>query len=609
MEKYLYVLNQLETSVEKGRFLPFLGSGVAGLRTYNDRDWLKVAQRLYEIRERLKINKEEPGPVMYLDSFAKSHQIDLEDDRLSFQESDLSINDQGSEGLLTDIQKNIVILGAKLVEFFGKQMETSFTSVKEISEYEIPINIKLSKNTGTTNTDESTIKRKKILIQLFDTMKSLIKYLENKGSNQDLLKGEVILEKLLIFCIRFGDPIIYEKDFSNELNDKYYDFKNRIKTIKSFLKEALNPMETLLLDELGWMEDLLWYTLRFDIPVYLTQNEMTFLLSLELSFYELRRLEMPQAAEMRKIAEDYSGSVKPLELIRDHLLFCKRAKPKFDKNQFPEPTDFHLVLAAALCDQFDQRKNDDWSEGPLPITISTNFDQELEWAFMKLKKPYIVVFPLEVNTDVTVGKEENGKNYPEIKSEKRIKWLWRQYCPPDYGEDAACTDYDCSAWEESVLFESKYLTGPIIIKLHGSPLERKPSDDIFKGAQHFIMLSEHDFLKATVFTQKNKFYPGWLESQQEAKKGDWWFLGYNINNWYERMRIYQHVSYTLKDHNSRDIRKWLINLTRDLDKGQLLDNLEFTRTVTDLDAVTVTLSGVASVKKILNEANVQLSRF
>jgi hypothetical protein len=244
--------------------------------------------------------------------------------------------------------------------------------------------------------------------------------------------------------------------------------------------------------------------------------ELTFTLSLKAKI-ALSRRELLQIAEY--IPPD------PKKELTDILSYCE--------SRIQEPSEFHQCIAAVLWLEYqyyilwksqlmtgDQKQSD----LHLPIVITTSYDRTLEKACRSLKMPYHVVFPVQV---VRRGNLD-------------VLWLFRTYTPE--GDDY--TKEEVKIIEEEWKDNTIPLAGPIVVKLHGSPLESLPIRlKEYEEVKHYVILTESEYLGATVQTQGSHFnYPGWLTSQLMAK-GDWWFMGYPIDDWFIRMRIFQHYSY------------------------------------------------------------------
>lgn len=551
VERPEVIWQRLSQSVQIETFTPFLGAGASSLRPdrLNEHPWDKVSERISLLRAYL-----DEKDRQYLDSMANTHRITL--DRSNSGQKFCPANQQ--DAALFKLQLALTRLGSKVVEVFGREMLDTRQCVSEVLDYQIPL----------SNPDD----RETILNLLFDAADAAKELCQQAACEPTglLLESEAIYERLLVLLCR-----MCPQKTDNQCSKTLKRCKAHCGEINELRRVVdLTTREVLRLDELSWLADLLWHTLRYPLPVYPTTAELAFQLSLMIRVMgdpELRRGELAQIAELQA---NYEQQVKK---IREWFEFCE--------NENRRPSDFHLSIAAALQYQFV--KNQGRNAGPLPVAFVTNYDRALEKAFEKLGLSYHVVFPLYAGW----GTESVS-----------IIWLFKTVVPP--GSPVAPGPQECTGWE-SVEDLNSPIRGPIVIKLHGSPLEPLPAArDIGcpPELQHCIVLSESSYLAAIV---GQKSYPKWIEKELvggEPRRA-LWFLGYSISDWNIRLRLYEHLLHNKDSVQSRDSRPMRLAVDRRFDvlRAAVLGPLQVTIYKTDLLAFATALKRIPEVKRILEQ--------
>jgi hypothetical protein len=357
----------------------------------------------------------------------------------------------------------------------------------------------------------------------------------------------------------------------------------------------MHQQETIRLDELAWIEDLVWYTLRYDIPMYLDSNELTFRLSLDPRIEELRRSELAQVAEHQRMNKKLPPYDQMIKHLAENLYFCAKNNPHIPK--------FHRAMAATLWYEFEEYQkrgtellSSDYMEtdmqdainySMLPLVITTNYDSLIEGAFHWLHKSYEVVYPVWRFQQFA----DNPSQSPD--------WYNRTYTYTGlYGDGYEASEpKDCS----KTLRKDLKFKGPIIVKLHGSPLEPLPKTEKFRVIQHAITLTESDYLSTIVqASQSPAVYPTWIEEfLQEKNNSAWWLMGYNDDDWFAHLRIYKYLSYLeIPSRNAISLAE-----TFDPVRSAFLDTQKVRKVQLDLDLVADTLRlRVKRIGEILEEA-------
>jgi hypothetical protein len=261
------------------------------------------------------------------------------------------------------------------------------------------------------------------------------------------------------------------------------------------------PGEHIALEQLEWLNALLWYTLRYDVATYLNSDELAFRISLDVPPSGLvRRWPLVEAALI------YTGGNELIAHVADWLR-CYEAKVKV--------TDFHRDIAAALMVQF--KVWDDSRGAPMghvPVALTTNYDRSIELALQDLRSDYHVLFPVRDRENKTV-------------------WLVRRVTSTRSEGRLGVVD---SVNKDDLVVDGARLVpvGPIVVKLHGAPLESLEGQPY----THFLVLSEASYLEAI---SEPSNMPEWVKAQLGDPRVIW-FFGYSLSDWNIRASLYRETN-------------------------------------------------------------------
>ncbi|KAF0106943.1 MAG: hypothetical protein FD146_2053 [Anaerolineaceae bacterium] len=457
------------------------------------------------------------------------------------------------------------MIGSRMVKLFGERMTSARSCVENLWDYKVNIE------------KEEDIKA--ILKDLVGTLNALSNYSEaskkTRIKNEQPLEADIVYRKLLLLANHLGSHLGWElRQILGDHFDKIPE-DDTTELDKRYLR----------LNELAWLEDLLWYSLRFDVPDYLNMDEMAFRFSLRL--HGLTRRELLQ------VITSTWAKPSPQEDIQQWIHFCELKR---------QPCELHLVLAAAAWHKFDTYKKNPSKRDIMPLLFTTNFDRNLELAFQHLKKPYHVIFPIRVKYK-KVGKENASPKKADIPdSQKRptIIWVLRTW---QWGVSAYIMRPLKELPSEEEL--SKSIMGPVIVKLHGSPAESLEDDgqdellNKYDDVKPYIILSEYDYLQTVVETEATKIFPNVLIDA--IKLGSqWWFLGYPIDDLFIRLRIFQLISYTVKSAKPPVVK--VLDPDFDFFRSHVVEAWNVQRLQTQLSTVVDVLKEIKEIKEILGEA-------
>lgn len=536
----------VKDSVQSGKFLPFLGAGSSGLRPSDPEayPWDQVSDRMSLLMAHL----EQEEDRQYLRSQADAHGIALKggDDYLPSKPD--------KDDHLFSLQKGLVRLGSDLIYLFGQEMSRARRCVSELVDYQVEV---------------SGPRRERLLELLLDTADAARNLAEAReaervrgfGDEPDYpnLEARAIYEKLFLFtCRTFG-----------QLDKVCHEMRERLGVHQVMQKELdllsnVGREPYLRLDELAWLEDLLWHTLRYQVPAYPTTTDLTFHLSLTASVRMMRRGSLPQVAEL------HGDDRAQVECVRDWFRFCE------DEIRRKPPRSFHLSVAAALYYEFQKYKQakDEGNRSYLPIAFTTNYDRTIENALACLnvgRHEYHVVFPVRA----CKGVKESGLSKV---------WILTTYgaMPSQDHPTRIGGPYDCTVCEFDELKD--YVRGPILVKLHGSPLEELGDYTVhdikggmstsYKKLEHSLVLSESSYMAAIVGgIGSPRALPTWIEKALGASGRDLWFLGYSVSDWNVRLRLYDHLRYLSELPGEKVPTKAMFDRRYDVLKSAILDTL------------------------------------
>jgi hypothetical protein len=264
---------------------------------------------------------------------------------------------------------------------------------------------------------------------------------------------------------------------------------------------------TLRVEHLAWLSNLLWYTLSFWSPCYPTTSELAFELALESEITPPGRVDLSQAAAA------WDSPRRLTSHLRKRLAYCEEAS---------SPSRLHIYLAAVLRQAYStyrsstasgstsQHPGQEGASPLMPIAFTTNFDCALERALSAIGGRYHVIYPV---------RSAGGQS-------ASVTWRYATYPLRDKETDRG----DCKALSEDRLH------GPVVVKLHGSPLH-----DLAKGQQHWIVAAGVGYLEA--IAEAHALLPPWLKLQLKPSVPSrrFWFLGHSLNDWTIRLLLYEHL--------------------------------------------------------------------
>lgn len=278
----------------------------------------------------------------------------------------------------------------------------------------------------------------------------------------------------------------------------------------------------LALAHLEWIGDLLWHTLRFDTPIYPSPGDLAFQLSVCASPFTPPRRE--------KI-----GTIASLALPA----LVDKVKTWLERTSTVDQHEIYHAVARALCDAWSKQKGGPMSFGrSAPLAVTTNFDNELELILHKARISHHILFPVHCRRRST---QDHGMSIPP---EERQEWMLYTEA---WSEDE---EYPIPSW--SVLgrneLETLDFSGPLLVKLYGSPLTKIRQDFVRVDGQenkslrfefsHRLIISDLDLLAVMV----QDWWPIGLANLLFGEPNRLiCFLGYSPEDVDNRLRLFEHV--------------------------------------------------------------------
>ncbi|MCP4546713.1 MAG: toll/interleukin-1 receptor domain-containing protein [bacterium] len=306
----------------------------------------------------------------------------------------------------------------------------------------------------------------------------------------------------------------------------------KVPAIKRQLKAtALSILGSLLSDEWGtanaskpklstvhleWISDLLWYTIRFDAPMYPTDYELAF----QLTFASTT------GQYTHRPHREPLGTVGYYARTRTGISEISRWFKHY-ANGSALQSEFYVTTARALCHSIGK------GSGELPIAISTNFDNDLEQILRSRNHPFSTLVPVYIGA----GSIESSDQY----------WL---LCVADgkkpTNEDNPYTSWRLLGASSGTKKLEGFAKGPLIVRLHGAPMIDLPAmEDVDirsvpdmtsprkKVINHRLILWDYDILDWLTDTNS---WPSALRKLLASRL--LFFLGYRLKDADNRLKIF-----------------------------------------------------------------------
>ena len=483
-------------------FTPILGPDCSTLGRCDSLDWQKLNDRFTHLKN--SIDPSEASTCRFLEAFAGLHGID--DIPLPVSPKSKRGDSSEDQDVLADFQRCLLRAAKEASALFSEAMKESAVFASEAGVHEV-------------KADRSDC----LIIALAQACVVLFPWKARPSTRSagsfDFVSVYARLVDLI--CELTG----------KELSANVVSEIKRMSHSKGFLDSVkqctIEERSRLTLDQVDWLFRLLWYSFSSDLRMYPTGSELAFQFALHLQNSD-RNASLILAAEQRR-NDDAAGE---LQESFGRVLRTERGEGS------PLPTHrqvFYQTIAGVLAEQFSvwQAKKDNTVKLP-SVAFSTAFDLELEAALHSgvgrghgLACHHVAV-PILARTGAK-GKAQSELwlgwllgTVPPGGSIEKPDWKW---FPPGYVEDC--------------------LEGPLVVKLHGSPVHKLPSvsdmkeESSYEDFQHALMLPESSYMLNVVLTRY--CLPQFCLDQMRSPERSFFFMGLPVNEWNMRLRVFDYI--------------------------------------------------------------------
>jgi hypothetical protein len=580
---------QLERSVENGGAIFFLGAGASSLRPSDgvkiQGPWKSVGSSLRALYDNFTSQDEKNPEQNFLRCFAASYRVNV------FDIGPSATNEKQDDDIV-QLQLSLVKLVVNLTRIFGLRMTEGCICISSPQVSSIQAIEKLGESLQIPIVD-TLVAAYKLSVQdrkRFDAQNIWTKLVHFAYEHTD----ETSWIKI---CDGLAKEMVLEK-IVNRLKGRQFDFKKR--------------GSGLTLSEIAWLTQLLWYSFIYNVPAYPTTSELAFRLSL------LSRNVPPRVGELAQAAETIANYKTLVENVSELFEFCDSGlDKKYD--------ELHLAVAAALgfaFESYDEIAKRISAESktlsvynhsqqlppPPPMALTTNFDLALERAFDSLKISYHTVFPVFARQNLGGDSvSEWAQSDPVVPSSEREdredrrslrlpEIVWVVKTVQFYKRDKSV---DWELWSEKL-----EIKGPIIVKLHGSPVESIPKNKLLTYRDHYpcVVLPESTYLEMTL--QYASPFSIWLsnglKTPKQEKERSLWFLGYSVSDWNVRLRLYEQLQWVFELTATELPELFAINREFDRYQSAVFGRLRVVQREADLQMIADAILSMDEIKNYLS---------
>ena len=521
-------IEHLRWYVDEGTMIAFLGAGASTLRDIREPTtlarvdagvWASVLGRARALLDTL---EEDAGT--YVKAVLHAHQIE------KGYESVAPLRD------LLPLQTPLARLGSVLTTQLGQRMGSSVASGTHIAQ-------------GRVSLDEAPLKQ--VCTHLHEVLQAIDALPQDPRTPEAFfLPRPVLKTRLMALACALVGPEKLRAAVSSWWEAPYVEEVERM--AEWFRQIYPHRVPGYGVEQAQWVDSLLWHTLRYDVAAYPTTSELAFQVSL------LPEQAVVPSAGFAEVAELVPSRVLHARLV-SILAHYEAAGAGRDLPVHRQIARLLRYYYAAKSEAFPSAKD---AKGRLTVVLTTNFDREMERALEARSPVYHVLLPVQVD-DEPEPRWLLKTQYAGAGADHRFlgKDPFLEQSPPDGPE------------------EPFRPLGPLVVKLHGSPLDRLPApseisrrpnakEPVPSSLRHFVVLSESSYLRST----RAGSVPQWVEDHiyESGSAARVWFLGYSVSDWNIRLWLYRHIS----DHGRRDgPEKYALGKRLDPERVHLLSTL------------------------------------
>lgn len=544
----------LQGHVRDLAFTPVIGPGCSLIGRQRGPAWVAMSGQINAL---LRALKDEPEPSRYLRSLAtlRIYDVDL---RLGTDVSEPSPDDA-----LARMQLELARVGSRLGALFASTMLASAVPVWDTLTFKLTI-------------DRDDPGLREVQQHLVDAAIAAFR-VKQKPEWKDPTSGlgsAGLYDRIVQFAAQMigraelPEPPRESNPIERIRQDVFEDIEKWRRASYSRHDREINAIE-LSIYQLEWVADALWHTLRFDKAAYPRADELAFQISLLASGVFSRRMELPTAAQLAHVMLAPS-TVAAWFRKYEHV----EAPPKMH--------EFYDSLAKILLAQYNGFKSHASSEAPSSggalqgfqaVAFSTNFDLEMERALARA--PGIEAFHVLVPVNAYFPDEP----VPDL------EWL--------FGTVERGGDVEQPFWQwfaaDRMPVPSE-IEGPIVVRLHGSPLQRLPKPErlgrtpqfmpSYERFEHATVMSEREYLQNIVWKDP---LPKFVNMILLQKSRVLFFLGHFLDEWNTRLRLYSQVR--RQNEPATTAKRVAISRSHDPYRSAVLSGIGIQRWIGDLEEV------------------------
>jgi TIR domain-containing protein len=552
--------SRLWDAVQSGLFTPVLGPACHSVTEEWEKARPHLELRVSWISAHLKRAAEENYLQSVLDGNVRGQKVRVPRGK-AYEES-------GWRRTLITFQVALTRVGVEASELFTKAMGEEIQSFADINNLQVSL-VSLQKE------------RQPLLDSLIEAVK-VVEALELSlvAEPPELGLGLIGIKRQLIWLTWtvFSQDLLNRKVKDSEVGawvDRY-PFEG-LTSMPQFDTPSLH------MSQVEWIADLLWHTLRFDVPLYPTRKELAFQFSLCFSRAPgiehgtdetaVPEEESARTALIRRILADYHGS---------------------DRSQKREVPVLYRALVGAACyrlgevqEQFGidlsraepSRNAYLRAERSPRLVINANLDMEVEQAFEKKGLSFDVLLPVYVEFSRWDGPVRRAPDWLlGFDDRRRGQPTWMLWG---------------NRFESNVIQRLRDRIGfPLVVKLYGSPLQPLPApqevsvetaiyleDAQVKQVTHRLMLSDYDLLKPALLAGLRELLAD--EGRRIC------FIGYPVTDLVSRMQLYNFLT-----DGSSFSRALAVDSPRDPGQSAFLDYMGVELVQMDIDQMVRVVEGM-----------------
>jgi len=506
-------LRTLERSIKELRFTPIIGTESSVIGRESTLSWQRMSD---EMRGSLS-GLEDTAERNYLSSLIREKRV-----------SDVTVPDIAPvTDELASLRKELVRLASKATEIFAHGMVDS--AVSDIAACKVHV----SHERDIAAVNERLVRA---CLAALEQMKTI--HEPDKPGVRIGLDETDIYSRLLDLTYKFMGgqiPPVTEELFSILLSSgkKNRDYVNEVHRDLENRSVTRDCRHQLFLHQLEWLADLIFHSFSFDGRFYPTNDELSFHAALHIDESDQR----PSSVNVFEKGGDALVEIIPAWFKRYNEDAASTSS---------QMKDFYDALALILLKQDKYWHSNVQKLRREPVAFSLNLDLEMEKALERSGVGrYYVALPVQPTT------------LPRQDFEEHIhqRWLLAKFFKERKYKEPAW------AWYSDDITMDGEIDGPVVVKLHGSPLHRLPIpvsqeefDEKSKGRKDpsteyiatpspevgysslkpFVTLSESGYLHNIVVIRN---IPKFFEDIFKDKNRHFYFLGLSTSEWNIRLRM------------------------------------------------------------------------